>query len=173
MESEDQIFRKIIDQRDRYYRIAYSYVGNEQDAMDIVQEVACKALKHLKKLKEPEYAETWLFRVTVNASLDFLRKRKREQVGLPAKEEGRADDHGSLLVFDLLRRVDPESRAVILLHCMEGKTFQQISRILGKNVSTVKSLYYRATKALKTQLTEEAVHHVREPNGLDGIKSSV
>lgn len=44
MESEDQIFRRIIDQRNRFYRIAYSYMRDEQDAMDVVQEVALKAV---------------------------------------------------------------------------------------------------------------------------------
>lgn len=156
VESNDQIFRKIIDQRDRFYRIAYSYVKNEQDAMDVVQEVAYKALKHLDKLKEFEYAETWLFRVTINTSIDVLRKRSHEQIGLPFEDRGTGDDYGELMVFDVLRPLDNTSRTIIILHYMEDKNFRQISSILGKNVNTVKALYYKAMKRLKTQLSEEA-----------------
>lgn len=162
MESEDQIFRKIIDQRDRFYRIAYSYVRDEQDAMDIVQEVAYKAVKNLKRLREPEYAETWLFRVTINTSLDFLRKRKHEQVGFSMEEKGANDAYDSLMIIDMLRQLDNASRAVIILHTLEGKTFQQISSIIRKNINTVKTLYYKALQALKVQLSEEAIHHDNE-----------
>lgn len=162
MESEDQIFRKIIDQRDRFYRMAYSYVRNEQDAMDIVQEVAYKAVKNLKKLRKPEYAETWLFRVTINTSLDFLRKRSHEQIGFYIEEKGANDDYDSLMVIDMLRQLDNTSRAVIILHSLEGKTFLQISSIIRKNVNTVKTLYYKALQILKVQLFEEAVHNDNE-----------
>lgn len=158
MKNEDQIFREIIDQRDRFYRIAFSYVRNEQDAMDIVQEVAYKAVKHLKRLRKPECAETWLFRVTINTSLDFLRKRGREQVGLPPAEAGETDDYGQLSAVDLLSRLEERSRAVVILHSMEEKTFRQAADILGENENTVKTLYYKALKTLKLQLSEEAVN---------------
>jgi len=164
---DEQIFRKIIDQRDRFYRVAYSYVGNEQDAMDVVQDVAYKAVKNLRRLREPEYAETWLFRVTINTSLDFLRKRSHEQVGLPTEEKGANDNYESLTVFDMLRQLDHTSRAVIILHFMEGKTFQQISAIIEKNVNTVKTLYYKSLKTLKIQLSEEAINHVSESKRLE------
>ena len=156
MGSDDQIFRKIIDQSDRFYRIAYSYVRNEQDAMDVVQEVAYKALHHLKKLKEPEYAETWLFRVTINIAVDFLRKRKHEEIGLPAKEKSTNDDYRDLMFFDILRPLDDTCRTILILHFMEDKTFDQISSIIKKNVNTVKMLYYKSIQSLKSQLLEEA-----------------
>lgn len=155
MDLEDPIFRKIIDQSDRFYRIAYSYVKNEQDAMDVVQDVAYKALKHLGKLNNPEYAETWLFRVTINTSLDLLRKQKREQPGLPLIEEGIDDDYGKLAVSEALGLLDEQSRAIIILRYMEDKTFQQIAEILRKNINTVKAINYRALKTLKLELSKE------------------
>jgi RNA polymerase sigma-70 factor (ECF subfamily) len=156
VESDDRIFRRIIDQRDRFYRMAYSYVRNEQDAMDVVQEVACKAFKHIKELRDPEYAETWLFRVTINTSIDFLRKQKHEQAGLPEHDNGAPDSYDKLAVFDTLRPLDDTSRTIVVLHHMEDKNFEQISCIMGKNVNTVKTIYYRAMKALKEQIEKEA-----------------
>lgn len=113
MRNDDQIFRKIIDQRDRLYRIAYSYVRNEQDAMDVVQEVAYKAHRHLEKLREPEYAETWLFMVTINASLDFLRKRKREEIGFSPDDKGNIDKSGQLVLVFNEGSIAPAYRGVI------------------------------------------------------------
>ena len=61
----------------RYYRIAYSYVKNEQDALDIVGDATCKALLNLRSLKNPEYFGTWMTRIVINCALDQLRRSSR------------------------------------------------------------------------------------------------
>ena len=96
------ICRHMTDNADRLYRLAFRYVKNEDDAMDIVQDAACKILQYRDKIKRPEYIDTMLYRVTINAALDFLRKHKRETVGLPLVEEGREDNYGTLYALDLL-----------------------------------------------------------------------
>ena len=130
--------------------------------MDVVQDVACKALKHLGKLNNPEYAETWLFRVTINTSLDLLRKRKREQPGLPLIEESVDDNYEKLSISEVLGLLDEQSRAVVILRYMEDKTFQQISEILRKNINTVKAINYRALKTLRLELSKEVKNNDRK-----------
>ena len=61
---------------EKYYRLAYSYVHNEADALDIVQEAAYKAILKSDSLKEPQYVETWVYRIVVNEACSFLRSRK-------------------------------------------------------------------------------------------------
>lgn len=61
----------------RYYRIAYSYVKNEQDALDIVGDATYKALLNLRSLKNPEYFGTWMTRIVINCALDQLRRSSR------------------------------------------------------------------------------------------------
>ena len=61
---------------EKYYRLAYSYVHNEADALDIVQEAAYKAILKSDSLKEPQYVETWVYRIVVNEACSFLRNRK-------------------------------------------------------------------------------------------------
>ena len=78
-----QTEKMLIDQYERLYRLAYSYVHNEADALDIVQESACKAITQCKNLKDTEKLFPWLCRIVVNTSLDLLRSRTKEQ---PAEE---------------------------------------------------------------------------------------
>lgn len=65
----------------QFYRLAYGYVRNEEDALDIVQESAYKAIKEAEKLKNPAFAKTWIYRIVINTAISQLRK-KRETVSL-------------------------------------------------------------------------------------------
>ena len=58
------------------YRMAYIYVKNQNDALDVVQETAYRSFKSIGTLKEPRYFKTWLMRIAISCSLDILRKRK-------------------------------------------------------------------------------------------------
>ena len=63
------------------YRIAFRYLNSEQDALEAIQETTFRAYKSIKKLKEPEYFQTWLIRILINACNDEL-KRLRVQTPL-------------------------------------------------------------------------------------------
>ena len=70
-----------------YYRLAFSYMGNESDALDVVQESAYKIIRDAGSVRDPNLLPTWIWRVIMNTALDFLRKRKKEIVGLENIEE--------------------------------------------------------------------------------------
>ena len=59
----------------RLYRIAYAYLHNEDDALEVIQESTYRAYRNLKKLKQPNYFETWLIRILLNCCAD---ERKRQ-----------------------------------------------------------------------------------------------
>lgn len=63
---------------DQYYRLAYSYVHNEADAGDIVQNGAYKAIRSSSDLKEVRYAATWLYRIMLNEIFSFCKQKKTE-----------------------------------------------------------------------------------------------
>jgi RNA polymerase sigma-70 factor, ECF subfamily len=68
-------FQKLVEaEKEKLYRMAYLYVKNESDAIDIVHETIYKAYISIKKLKETDYFSTWLMRILINTSLDLLRK---------------------------------------------------------------------------------------------------
>ncbi len=63
---------------ERYYRLAYSYMRNEDDALDVVQESAYRAIRDCGKVKNKDYLSTWIYRIVVNTALDMLRRKKKE-----------------------------------------------------------------------------------------------
>ena len=75
---ERETERVLLENYDQYYRLAYSYMKSEQDALDVVQESAYKAIRDCGQVKEQRYIGTWLYRIVVNTALDALRRRGRE-----------------------------------------------------------------------------------------------
>ena len=67
----------LVGQYEKYYRMAYSYVHSESDAQDIVQEAAYKAIYHAKKLKDPDFADTWICRIVINEAMNYIKKKLR------------------------------------------------------------------------------------------------
>ena len=63
---------------EKFYRLAYSYVQNKEDALDVVQESAFKVIRDCGKVRQAKYLSTWIYRVVINTSLDLLRRRSRE-----------------------------------------------------------------------------------------------
>ena len=67
----------ILRYQDKFYRLAYSYAKNKEDALDIVQNAVYKALIYSSKLKDPEAIKTWIYRIVCNEALNFMKKRNR------------------------------------------------------------------------------------------------
>nr|WP_303873434.1 sigma-70 family RNA polymerase sigma factor [Tepidanaerobacter acetatoxydans] len=156
---EEQIAEHVIEFKDRYYRLAYSYVRNADDALDIIQESIYKAFSSLDSLKNPSYIKTWFYRIVVNTSLDFLRKRKKEivvsEVFLSANDESEYDSYED---FDLKAALDdlpPNYRSIIILRYFEDLKLQEIAEILNENVNTVKTRLYAGHKKLRIKMNDE------------------
>lgn len=155
IKSNEEIVEEIIlEQYNQYYRLAHSYVHNEADAEDIVQNGAYKALRSSKTLRNPEYAKTWIYRIMLNEIFSFLKQPKtesyeymQEKLGVEAKhvEDAYTD-------FDLQRALDslPEQdKAIVVMKFFEDKKLEEIADILNENLSTVKSRLYRSMKKLR------------------------
>lgn len=142
-------------EQERLYRLAYSYVKNEEDALDAMQTAACRALERQDSLRERENPLPWLCRIVVNASLDILRQRSRtaplEEWQDPGKEDVLPDD-------SLARQVEalpPEIGTVIRLRYYEELSLKEISAATGANLSTVKTRLYTGLKRLRVMLEGE------------------
>lgn len=155
-----QIVEKtLLSSYDSLYRLAYTYVKNESDAMDIVQESAYRAIKNASSLKSESYIKTWLWRIVINTSLEVLRRQKREVFQNPPPEYGAEDVYSDFDTIDALDILSEKERAVIILRFFEEKTLQEIADILEENLNTVKSILYRSLKKLKLTLTEGELCH--------------
>lgn len=157
----------VIKNKENYYRLAYSYVKNVDDALDIVQESIYKAISSIDSLKNPKYIKTWLYRIVVNTSLDFLRKHKRvdvvEQEILEKCISGDEDDYENIDLHRALDELSPNYRTIIALRYFEDLKIEEVADVLNENVNTVKTRLYRALKMLRVKMEDdlEAISYVR------------
>ena len=158
--TNEQIVEEILlEQYEQYYRLAYSYVKNEADAGDIVQNGAYKALRSSQTLRQQEYAKTWVYRIMLNEIYAHLRQPKsdsyeflQESMGY---EAGSVED--SYVNIDLQRALDSlpkQDKAIITMKYFEDKKLDEIAEIMNENISTVKSRLYRSMKKLHIQLAD-------------------
>ncbi len=152
---EETIQEMLIRHYEKYYRLAYSYVHNPADAMDIVQEGAYKAILNSSKLKKQEYADTWLYRIMVNEAVSFLRKNRNNLIPAELLPASQNDTYEDTDLRDAIEMLDPLDRTIIVLRFFEDLPLDQIAEITGKNSNTVKSRLYRTLKKLKLSLTDE------------------
>lgn len=162
---KQEFAEKMMENRKRLYCIAYSYVKNEQDALDIISEAACKGLLHLRELERAEYFMTWMTKIVINTSIDFIRKNSR-YTALPEDSDGCAEmiypgngqdaepDREALMdLYNALDILEPEERTYIVLRYFEEYNFREIAQMLKLPESTVKSRFYRALEKMKQHMT--------------------
>ncbi len=135
------------------YRIAYTYVNNEADALDIVQESAYQAYISKDKIRDKEKFKSWILKIAANKSKDLLRKNKLILLeDLSNAGIMQAEDKESVNIFmDNLKTLSMDEKNVIVLKVYFKYTFEMISDDLKISVSTVKSRYYRALEKLKIE----------------------
>lgn len=154
----EQIAEYAINHKENHYRLAYSYVKNVDDALDIVQESIYKAISSMDSLKDPSYIKTWFYRIVVNTSLDFLRKRRR--VNVVAEEVMTSIDSGTVDKyenFDLKKALDnlPDNyRTVIILRYFEDLKIEEIAEVLNENINTVKTRLYKSLQMLHIKMDD-------------------
>ena len=157
---EEQLTAYLVENQARFYRLAYSYLHNREDALDAVQAAVCKALEKQDSLKDADAMRTWFYRILVNVCTDQLRGRKREAPAAP--EDLDPGSYEDPLPGDdtLARRVEalpPELRTVIELRFYEELPLKEISAVLNCPLSTVKTRLYTGLKKLRVSLEGEEV----------------
>ncbi|OEC02415.1 RNA polymerase [Lysinibacillus sphaericus] len=140
------------------YRMAYVYVKNKEDALDLVQEVAYQSFKKISTLKKPEFFKTWLMKITINCALNLINKNKKV---IPLNSNldmlMRTEDEDIALTLSLNNLIDTlqeDEKSVILLKYYDDRTLKEISEILDIPLGTAKSVLYRALDKLRQNLKE-------------------
>ncbi len=151
---EQKVEEILLHNYNSYFRLAYSYVRNEADAGDIVQNGAYKAILHSSSLRNAEYASTWVYRIMLNEIFRFLKKEKQLSYEEQAMEEGREDVYRDIDLYRALDGLPGQDKAVIELKYFEDMKLSEIAEVLGENVNTVKSRLYRGLKKLRLELSD-------------------
>ena len=131
----------------RLYRTAYLYLGSDADALEAVDEAVYQALRALKKLREPEFFETWLTRILINECHRELRRRKRL-----AGEEAIPE---ALPLKEAVRRLPEELRLVVILRFFAGYTQAETAAALDIPQGTAATRQRKALQLLRLELGEE------------------
>ncbi|RKL65885.1 RNA polymerase [Salipaludibacillus neizhouensis] len=155
----DKAFLKLFQQYEEdIYRMAYVYVKNKDDALDVVQEVAYQSFKKINTLKKPEYFKTWLMKITMNCARNVVRKNKKV-VHLKSEYEEfigteNEDIPLSITLQDLIEALEEDEKSIVLLRFYHNHTFKEISEVLEIPLGTAKSVLYRALDKLRKQFKE-------------------
>lgn len=152
----------ILENQEKCYRLAYSYVQDRDSALDVVQNAICQALEKCWGIRNRAAIKTWFYRIVVNEALQYLRKNKKE-ISIepsemreePYQEEGFGKaDMESNEVYEEIQKLPEEMKTVIILRFYEELSLQEISDVTKTNLSTVKSRLYAALKKLQKGLEE-------------------
>lgn len=142
--------------------MAFVYVKNEEDALDVVQEVAYQSFKKINTLKTPEYFKTWLMKITINCATNVIRKNKKVFHLKPEYEryiETENEDISlSISLLTLIEALEEDEKSIVLLRFYQNYTFKEISEILEIPLGTAKSILYRAINKIRKQFKESDIY---------------
>ena len=133
---------------DRVYYKVLSVVKNDDDAEDICQETFISVYKNLSKFREESNIYTWIYRIAINKTYDFFKKRKIEfeinddVLSLP--EDVNFDT--KVILQEKLKLISEKEREIVILKDIYGYKLKEIAEMKSMNLSTVKSVYYKALK---------------------------
>ena len=136
-----------IENKEKLYRIAFSYTKNKEDALDIVQESVLKALKSANTLKNPQYIKTWYYKILTRTAIDYIRKNSKY---IPLDTEYSAETVGK---YDDYEDIDLK-RVIITLRFIEDMKIKDIAEITGENINTIKTRLYKALEVLRINIEE-------------------
>jgi RNA polymerase sigma-70 factor, ECF subfamily len=159
--------------QDKLYTVVYGLVPNREDALDLTQEVFVKAHTGIERFREDAIFYTWLYRIAVNACIDFNRRRRRTQdpfslddeilaeSGYEPVDESPAHDPERALANRELRAalhraietLSEPLRVAVLLHDVEGLSQKEIAEIMKCPLGTVKSRIQRGRCELRLRLS--------------------
>ena len=149
-----ELGKRIENVRLRLYKTALLYLGSEAFALDAVDEAVYKALCSYKKLRQPEYFDTWITRILINECYNELRRQKRFRP-LDELPEGATEEFDTLPLKEAIRRLPRELKEVVILRYFAGYTLIETAETLQIPQGTVATRQRKALKVLKLELSEE------------------
>ena len=162
--------------RTRVFGMIYNMVHSEQDAWDLAQDSFLKAWKSIGRFRGQSSFYTWIYRIVMNVTIDWLRKKQVKGTGAEFNDEVQlrevdpasrtlpkadAAPHERMVHGEIRQRIDqaiaqlsPEHRAVILMKEMEDMQYHEIAEALGCSIGTVMSRLFYARKKLQNILRD-------------------
>ena len=155
------------------YNVALNYVQNVEDAEEITQDVFLKIHESLSDFKENSSIKTWLYRITINQSLDFIKKKnskkrffifgKKSQNEFELTNVSNFEHPGILLerqeeakvLFLVINTLPENQKTAFIVSKVDGLSSPEVSEIMEMSISAIESLIFRAKKELKEKLSNK------------------
>jgi len=151
------------------FAIAYKYTNNREDAEDVLQETFIKAFYHLKKFhySEDTYFSSWLCRICINSSIDFLRKKKKMKINkfatdnietTPLQTKASNPEKSTHLqqvkekVDSALNKLTAKQRMIFILRHYQQMTTKEIAEYMDCSQGSIKKQLFRSISTLKEHL---------------------
>jgi RNA polymerase sigma-70 factor (TIGR02954 family) len=138
------------------YKTALSFLKNEQEALEAIQEVTYRVYKSIGTVRETSYFKTWLIRIMINYCNDQLRKSKRivlnEEV---LQAQGISENHEEMELKDAMLALDERSREILTLKYFHDLKIKEIANSMQCPEGTVKTWLNKALKTLRDKLEEK------------------
>jgi len=151
------------------YNVCYRMLNNRQDAEDVTQDIFVKAIKSIHKFRGDSKISTWIYQITVNTNINYIRRKKIEiwfsLDFLVGKEESLQDNINNrpdfkfekkeleALVQQAIQSLPTRQRTAIILQRYEGLSYKKIAKVMKTSLSAVESLLYHAKDNLSKKLT--------------------
>ena len=157
-QAQQELYEKYVQ---AMYNVSVRMVNNSEDASDIIQEVFVKVFRNLTSFQGESTLGAWIKKITVNTTLNFLRKAKKnttssweEGMDMPMEEEIDAARFSMEQIHQAIKQLPERCRIVLSLYLIEGYQHQEIASILNITVSTSKTQYRRGRQLLQNILKE-------------------
>lgn len=141
------------DEKEKLYRIAFTCVRNEEDAIDVFQQTILLAIESIHQLKEPKYFSTWLTRICINVSIKVLRSNTKvislEDMKVEQDYEKEELTEEKIDLLDAIYKLDEKYKTVLLLRYYHDLTLEQIAITIKEPLGTVKTNIRRGLEKLK------------------------
>ncbi len=157
------------------YNLALSYVQNIEDAEEITQDVFVKVHENLNSFNGEAKVSTWLYRITINKSLDFLKAKKAQKRfafitsifkdnSTSLKHDAGHFNHPGVLmedkeslqyIFSAINGLNENQKTVLILNKIEGRSQKEVAEIMELNIKAVESLIHRAKSNLQKILNQK------------------
>ncbi len=172
-QGDEKAFRELVEcYQNKVYRTCYGMLHNDMDADDVTQEVFIEVFRSADRFKGESKISTWLYRIAINKSLNFLRAKKRknffQSIGLSSEIQVADDEVNFDIKTDRIREeqrlsemnniidsLPVNQRTAFLLHHINDLSYKEISETMQLTVSSVESLIFRAKRNLQKKILRD------------------
>ena len=159
MKGNKESFGILIKNNKEYlYKMAFLYVKDEQDALEVIHETVYRAFLNIEKLKKAKFFNTWITRILINVSIDFLKKKEKNEIldeSTPIKKERcEISTEEKLDLYNAIDLLNDNYKTVIIMMYFNDMKIKDISRVMEIPENTVKTYLRRAKQALGEVLKE-------------------